>query len=370
MPGSTYYAWLEDKLKDNPRLIMFPQWADKYVPRTASDVPASVKLAMAFFGKIKLRGRPAFLPPDTESFVGEYLVGLASMGVGKDRKGMAAVLKQVSQAAGHPEAKGSRGHLQSFLSRAVVLDSKDEPAKIKVRKASNLSRKRAETVTPEKMGAQFRTMKAIYDTHAEQGRCENASGQPSGNQVFNTDEGHPGHAVYDAVGAARDADTVWRIVDGEGVEYHASTVITTIGTGHLVERLTGCIQQARGGKTAAGHLAENLPTGRNAPFFAATDCGGMTEKAFFKLATMFIHEVGKNLWEKDVAWDEQPHANSYGFERRPIYWLLDGHFSHTFYKTLQLLKDHDVHVMFTAAGGSEIDQVCDNGIMACVQSTS
>ena len=49
--------------------------------------------------------------------------------------------------------------------------------------------------------------------------------------------------------------------------------------------------------------------------------------------------------------------------------MLDGHFSHTFHKTLKLLKAHDVHVMFTAAGGSELDQVCDNGIMACVQAT-
>ena len=250
----------------------------------------------------------------------------------------------------------------------MVMDKDNQPAKMRVLKASNLSSQRAQAATPEKMAAQFTKLKGLYTKHEKQGRCENENGHPSADQLFNTDEGHPGHAAYNAVGAGPDMGRVFRIVDGERVEYHASTVITTRGTGHLSEKLTGCIQQAPGGKTAAGHLAENLPTGRNAAFFAATACGGMTEEAFYVLAKVFIHEVGKATWDKSLAWNKQDES-PWMFERRPIYWLLDGHFSHTFWKTLQLLQDHDVHVVFSAAGGSELDQVCDNGIMACVQAT-
>ena len=56
-------------------------------------------------------------------------------------------------------------------------------------------------------------------------------------------------------------------------------------------------------------------------------------------------------------WNEQPARNKASFEERPIFWLLDGHYSHQFADAMDYLAAHDVHVFFTAAGSSEIDQV-------------
>ena len=221
-----YGEWLE-KLDKSCKQHKLLKWGKGSLPK---DLPGVVKLAMEYFGRIQPRGRPAFLDDQTESFLGEYICGAASMGIGKDRKQQRALLRDVCQAAGHPEAKGSRGALDAFLDRTLVLDSEGKPEKIKIVKASNLSGTRATAATPEKMGAQFLKMAALFVEHQEQGRCENDSGLPSADQMVNTDEGHPGHGVYNAVGAAPYCTRVWRIVDGEKVEYHASTVITTIGT--------------------------------------------------------------------------------------------------------------------------------------------
>lgn len=50
-------------------------------------------------------------------------------------------------------------------------------------------------------------------------------------------------------------------------------------------------------------------------------------------------------------------------------WLLDGHYSHLYGEALRYLKDHDVHVFFTASGSSEKDQVADCGVMAHLQAS-
>jgi len=170
-----YGEWLE-KLDKSCKQHKLLKWGKGSLPK---DLPGVVKLAMEYFGRIQPRGRPAFLDDQTESFLGEYICGAASMGIGKDRKQQRALLRDVCQAAGHPEAKGSRGALDAFLDRTLVLDSEGKPEKIKIVKASNLSGTRATAATPEKMGAQFLKMAALFVEHQEQGRCENpADGDP------------------------------------------------------------------------------------------------------------------------------------------------------------------------------------------------
>ena len=42
-------------------------------------------------------------------------------------------------------------------------------------------------------------------------------------------------------------------------------------------------------------------------------------------------------------------------------------YSHTHEATMKYCRDHDVIVFFTVAGASEVDQVCDCGVMAATQ---
>ena len=113
-----------------------------------------------------------------------------------------------------------------------------------------------------------------------------------------------------------------------------------------------------------GSFADNL---KGKAFIHCTPSGHMDEVGFYKFSNKFIAAVGKRLWDKNYAWDDQPASRgeeAYMFEPRPIIWLLDAHYSHKYARALELLRDHDVHVFFTASGASEVDQICDCGVMA------
>ena len=318
-----------------------------------------------YFLQIRGIGRPTYLLPDEEQLIANMLSGLGKMTSGKDKTLTLKMICRVATAVGNPRVKGSARLFQAFIARSKVAAKEEDGQALKHAKASNLSKLRAKALIRGRFVEMFTKFDAIITRLREQGRLgENELLDPD--TIFNSDEAHPGQGNFNAVVVGADTERAFRIVEGEKVEWHASAVITTSGLGELVRPCCGVVHQATG-KTCRGDLAEGLPVGRDAPFFALTPGGGMDEASFLDLAKIFAFCVGKQKWDCSQPWDNQPAADELGFEPRPIMWLLDAHYSHTCPKVLEYCRDHDIIVFFTVAGASEIDQVCDCGIMACLQ---
>jgi hypothetical protein len=230
-----------------------------------TDISATLEETRPFWAAIPQRGRPTLLDANTESLAAEYIAGRGALGDGYDTQGAGQLLKRLAVATGNPSAKGSRGHVRGFLRRATVVCDDGSTRRLKDVKASNLSTQRAAAITPEKIASQFTKAAELFEEHRRVGRY---CGLPAADQMLNTDEGHTGHGKYKRQLAHPDTDRLFRVVDGERVEFHASTVFTTLGTGELLERLCGAVQQGCGGESERGDLVEGLRAGRNSVFFS------------------------------------------------------------------------------------------------------
>ena len=338
-------------------------WANFKVEAGAAAKPED------YFLKIPSAGRPTFLSPDEEQLIAEMLAGMGDLACGKQADRTLALICRVADAVGNLHVRGSRQLFAKFMERngmPAVAAAQSDATGLKVVKPSNLSKNRAKALTIEKFTKMFQIYVGMVERLREQGRLA-ANEWPDPECLFNTDEAHPGSGKFNAVVVGANTKRAFRLVDGEKVEWHASAVITTSAMGDLLRRCCGVVHQATG-KTCGGDLAEGLPVSRFAPFFALTPGGGMDESSFLKLAKLFAGSVGKQQWDCSKPWNEQPGQGVYAdFEPRPVFWLLDGHYSHTCPEVLSYCRDHDIHVLFTVAGASEVDQVCDCGIMACLQ---
>ena len=362
-----------------------------------------------YFNNIKKVGPEPRLTRDEEAFIAAYLKALAEATGAKDKTRTLALLSRVAKAVGCKNVKGSHTWFKAFLARSQgnVMNNDETIGGLTKKKRQNLSKQRAQALTPEKFIVMFKKVDAIIERLVKEGRMDPEVGFGPGQQ-YNTDELHFGQGNFEEVVAGQDAERVNRFTDGERMQWHASGVITAGNTGDIIETLSGVCHQsgaaskkgAASGKTIRGDLAEGLPTGRGAPFFRVTESGGMDEASFLALAKLFCYEVGKEEWDCAKPWDQQPAARNRGFEERPILWLVDAHYSHTYHETMKYCQEHDVIVFFTVAGASEVgksrsptattasvtlllcdceltrdcvvcvvysDQVCDCGVMAAAQ---
>ena len=312
-----------------------------------------------YFASLKPPGRPTLLSPVEEQFVAETIDLSSRIAYGKDRRLGKAYLRDFSNAVG-VSGGGSRAHLQGLANRVTLANGE----KLRPKRASNMSTLRAVALTPEKHAKMFGTYKKLLATLKEAGRFRDSviPGTPDADTHFNTDEVSPEYCGKYAKILCSGKLRKWRVKEGEHNPFHATGVVTVCGNGTLLERASGvCHTSAAGGSNA-----HSLNLWARC-FLWTTASGHMDEMGFFRLAELFIAAVGKEDWDCNAPWDDQPAKNKASFERRPILWLLDGHYSHQYAHALDLLAQHDVHVFYTAAGSSEVDQVCDCGVMAHLQ---
>ena len=330
-----------------------------------------------YFNNIKKVGPDPRLTQDEEALIAAYLKALAEATGAKDKTRTLALLTRVAKAVGCKNVKASHTWFKAFLSRSQgnVLNNDGSIGGLTKRKRQNLSKQRAQALTPEKFAVMFRRVDGEIERLVKEGHMNPEVGFEAG-QMANTDELHFGQGNFEEVVTGQDIERVNRFTDGERMQWHASGVMTVINKGDVIETCCGVVHQSgaaskkgeAGGKTIRGDLAEGLPTGRGAPFLRVTESGGMDEASFEALAKIFCYEMGKEEWDCTAPWDQQPAARNRGFEQRPILWLIDAHYSHTHEATMKYCRDHDVIVFFTVAGASEVDQVCDCGVMAATQS--
>ena len=333
----------------------------------------------AYFLNVKQRGRPTIFTRDEECLAAEKFAAMGDTSLNADKHVHLAELKRMAQALGYQDFKASRQFWADFKRRSEVLnkDTGESDGTLKETKASNLSHQRAKAMAPEKIATNMGMVEGVYDLHHKQGRNRNWDPEPE--QKHNLDEAHPEQGKFrPGVHRPNGANRSYRLVEGEKCEWHGTTFFVTNATGYLLPSCSGVIHQAggqspaelgamgletSGGGTAA--LAHGLKGGKDSPFFATTTSGGMDEGSFMRACEKFVYTVGKHEWDKDKSWDQQPADGNHGFEDRPIYLWMDAHYSHTYWKALQFLRDHDVWVFFTVAGLSLLDQVLDCGMNAC-----
>ncbi len=312
-----------------------------------------------YFESIRPPGRPTLLTPVEEQFAMETIDLSAQIAHGKDRRLGKDFVGELSKAVGLGGG-GSKEHLQGVRRRVTLANGN----KITEQSASNMSTLRAKALTPEKHATMFNRYKQLLSELRDAGRFEDSlvPGMPDADTHYNTDEVSPEYCGKYAKILCSGKLRKWRVKEGEHNPFHATGVVTVCGNGTFVGHASGVCHTSAAGGTNAHSL--NLWA---RCFMWTTASGHMDEMGFLRLAELFIAAVGKEAWDASKPWNDQPAQRSASFESRPILWLLDGHYSHMYALALDKLADHDVHVFYTAAGSSEVDQVCDCGVMAHLQ---
>jgi len=315
-----------------------------------------------FFATQRAPGRPTLLLPDEESMAAELLAIDAETGFGRDlRQGRRMLSRLTNRVAG--KGGGSRSHLEGVKKRAVL--SEASGGKLVDKKASDLSQTRAKALTVEKHAKMFNQYEEGIEILAEQGRFGDRR-VPLPENTINSDEMSPGDGKYgkQLAGKAPQGNVrhrVFRIKTGEHCPFHCTGVATVTGAGTFLARVSGAVHST---KTPNASFQIGL---KRRTFFHTTESGHMDGPGMLKLATLLAAEMGKEDWDASKPWDKQPASSKASFEAEPVIWLLDGHYSHQEFPFLKFCKEHDIHVFFTAAGSSEVDQVCDCGVMAALQ---
>ena len=325
----------------------------------------------SYFAQDLTAGRPQTIKPDHEAVAASIMDQHGCTGIGKDYQRTKKYLSDLGTAqnkatTGKP-VKASQSLVRGFMNRNNM----------SAQKASDLSQVRAESLTPEKHHTMFNTYAEGLEALRKMGRFAKSMvpGMPDSDTLYNSDEMSPGSMKYGKIivrmtGARRrgmrgrrgKAMRMWRLKTGEHAPFQATAFITVRADGTFVKGACGVVHA--GAPPGNASFSIGLP---NRSGIHMSKSGYMDEVGFYKMAEKFIAAVGKEDWDCTAAWNKQPAQHKHSFEARPVIWLLDGHYSHLFGKALRLLKEHDVHVFFTASGSSEIDQVADCGVMAHLQ---
>ena len=147
----------------------------------------------------------------------------------------------------------------------------------------------------------FNKCAAGIDKLRQQGRfASSPDGMPEPDTWNNTDEMSPESGKYGTyyvkmAGGRRHSQKkrrVWRLKTGEHAPFHATGVITVCGDGTFKPKISGVVHQGGGG----GNGSLDLKLGSRS-FFHVTSSGHMDEVGFYKLARLFVGQVGKEDWD-------------------------------------------------------------------------
>ena len=242
------------------------------------------------------------------------------------------MLQLASAGVGVEGAAGSQKHVAGFRNRCA--HNPDAGAvKFKLRKQSDLSQNRAQAMSPEKAAAQFAK---VAKRHAEWKAAGRIKGDhPDPTTQYNGDEMTASNGKFKAVLVeARKIDRSFRlnVHPSERLDFHVSEFLCACADATLVEELCMTVHQRADGLTEADVL-HMRSSGPKAHMIHSTPSGGMDEAGFFSLARRFVEVVGKQDWDKDKEWDQQPaldpaHPGFRRFQPEPVTWFLDGHYSH------------------------------------------
>ena len=275
-----------------------------------------------YFSETKRSGRPALLSPDDEAMAAEILDLHGATGVGKDYRRTGQYLGGLTEAVTGKKRGGSQSHVKAFARRSGL-------TKVK---ASDLSQIRATALTPEKHATvrsclrsplfcpsvslsvhshacvlmfdssqMFNKAAGGIDKLRKLGRFDaSPDNMPEPDTWYNTDEMSPesgkfGKVYVKMAGGRRHSQKkkrTWRLKTGEHAPFHATGAVTICGDGTFKPKISGCVHQGGGG----GNGSLDLRLGSRS-FFHVTSSGHMDEVGFYKLARLFVGQVGKEEWD-------------------------------------------------------------------------